>query len=186
MSIQVKGAALKSRQEFVEREYGHGSWEKILDQLSEADSNELRAGIIASRWYPFDLSDRLDKAIVATLGKGSRQVFEAIGARSARTNLTGSPKGFLSPGDPQRLLTLTDKIYGFYYDIGRGTYQAAGPNSGAITTFDAETFSETDCLTLIGWYREALTMCGAKKVRMVEVSYRARGVPHCRYEIVWD
>ena len=113
MGAQVKGAALKSRQEFVEREYGPGSWQQVLDGLSTDDRGALGSGILASQWYPFELNDRLDTAIVATFGNGSRQVFEAIGARSAQSNLTGAHKGFLSPGDPQRFLAMTDKIFSF-------------------------------------------------------------------------
>ena len=51
--------------------------------------------------------------------------------------------------------------------------------------YDAETFSVPDCLTVIGWYKEALRMCGASKVTIEEVAYRARGDEFCRYEFSW-
>ncbi len=55
-----------------------------------------------------------------------------------------------------------------------------------LTTYDAETFSAPDCLTVIGWYRHALEMCGVQGVRIVEEECRAKGGPHCRYRITWD
>ncbi len=43
-----------------------------------------------------------------------------------------------------------------------------------------------DCRTVIGWYRKALEMCGAKGVRIVEVACRARGDEVCRYRVSWQ
>ena len=55
-----------------------------------------------------------------------------------------------------------------------------------MTTIDAETFSEVDCLTVIGWYKEALKMCGAKAVFMIETRCRARGDDVCQYRVNWQ
>ncbi len=55
-----------------------------------------------------------------------------------------------------------------------------------LTTHEAETFSTADCLTVIGWYRKALQMCGAKGVKMVEEECRAQGGDVCRYRISWE
>jgi len=58
--------------------------------------------------------------------------------------------------------------------------------SGIMTTHDAETFSVPDCLTVVGWYRETLKMCGAKNVEMEEETCRAKGGPYCRYRVQWE
>ena len=44
-----------------------------------------------------------------------------------------------------------------------------------MITSEAETFSVTDCLTVVGWYKEALKMSGAKHVRIQEEECRAKG-----------
>jgi hypothetical protein len=76
-------------------------------------------------------------------------------------------------------------IYKFYYDTGYREYKETGPTSGVLTTFGAETFSRPDCLTVIGWYKEALRMCGAVRVVVTEEECRALGDPHCRYRFQW-
>jgi len=78
------------------------------------------------------------------------------------------------------------QIYGFYYETGRRTYEQTGENSGVMTTFDAETFSMADCLTVVGWYRRALEMCGAEGVSIREEECRATGGEVCRYRISWQ
>ena len=185
MSTKVKGAVFLSRKEFVREEYGDDAWPKVLGGVSAANRVLLEGGILSSSWYPFEINADLDRAIVDVLGRGDRNIFKKIGARSARTNLSGAHQAFLKKGNPQAFMAGTDRIYRFYYDEGRREYASTGPTSGVIATYDAATFSENDCLTVIGWYEEALRMCGARTVDMTEETCRARGGAHCRYVVSW-
>jgi hypothetical protein len=54
-----------------------------------------------------------------------------------------------------------------------------------LTTHEAETFSAPDCLTVIGWHRRAVELCGATEIEMVEAEGRAGGGKACRYRISW-
>lgn len=186
MTTKVKGAVLLARCGLVKQEFGAQAWQEVLDSLPAEDREALTGPLLTASWYPFELNQRLDAAIVATVGKGEPKIFEAIGARSARDNLSGPHRAFLTAGDPQRFMSGADRIYKFYYDTGYRTYEATGPGSGVITTYEAETFSHTDCLTVIGWYKEALAMCGASGVEVREVACRARGDEFCRYELSWS
>lgn len=185
MSTKVKGAVFLSRKEFVRDEYGVGAWQKVLAGVSAANRTQLEGAILSSGWYPFEINADLDRAIVDVLGRGDRNIFKKIGARSAWTNLSGAHQAFLKKGNPQAFMAGTERIYRFYYDEGHRAYEATGPASGVITTYDAATFSENDCLTVIGWYEEALRMCGAQKVEIIEEPCRARGGEHCRYAVSW-
>jgi uncharacterized protein (TIGR02265 family) len=184
--VQVKGAAIAARRAFVVEEFGDQAWDRVLAELPAEDAEVLRGVVLSSSWYPFGLNERLDEAIAQTVGGGDLAVFERIGARSATTNLKGPHAAFLAAGDPERFLGATEAIYKFYYDTGHRTYEATGPDSGVITTHDAETFSRPDCLTVIGWYKEALRMCGARRVEIVEETCRADGDEHCRYRVRWS
>jgi hypothetical protein len=164
LSVKVKGAVLLSRSAFVHSEFGKEAWERILATMSEENRKQLKGVVLSTSWYPFEVNEELDRTIVDVLGGGDRKIFKKIGKWSAQANLGGPHRAFLRPGDPAAFLDQTDRIYQFYYDTGRREYESTGPDSGVMTTYDAETFSENDCLTVIGWYEEALKMCGAKKV----------------------
>jgi len=183
--MQVKGGVLHARKSMVEKEFGVGAWERILAALPEEHRRTLERGIFKVSWYPLELSRAVDDAIVKIFGRGDRHYFEELGAASARANLTTVHRELLAPGEPQLFLRRAPTVYRFYYDVGRREYEATGPTSGVLTTYDAETFSEPDCLTVIGWYRVALEMCGAKEVKIRETACRAKGGPHCRYELKW-
>ena len=182
---QVKGAVLVSRMAFVEQHFGKDGVERVLAELEEEDQKALRMPLTV-RWYPFELGRRLDDAIVRALGGGDPGLFERLGEASAEKNLTTLHRSFLTEGDIHGFLSKAPAIYRLYYETGRREYERTGEREGVLTTYDAETFSAPDCLTVIGWYRRALELCGATNVRIVEERCRAKGGPYCRYRVSWD
>lgn len=184
--MKIKGNILLSRIAFIEQHFGKAGIEKVMASLP-AEDQKLFWGMIGNvGWYPFEVGRRLDDAIVRELGGGNSSVFEEIGVASAKTNLTTVHKLSITPGNPQAFLGQAPAIYRLYYDTGRREYLQTGQRSGELTTYDAESFSVADCLTVIGWYKEALHMCGARNVQMVEVACRALGAEFCRYRVEWD
>ncbi len=184
--MKIKGFILHSRKEFVIENYGINAWEKVVKTLPEEDHDIYKGFILTSNWYDFEIGKRLDEAIVQVLGEGSSKEFEDIGKKSAQRHLTGIHASYIEPGNPQEFLKKAGTIYEFYYDIGYREYEQTGPNSGILTTYDAETYSIPDCSTVIGWYKEALKMCGAKKVDISEETCRASGGDYCQYMVKWE
>jgi hypothetical protein len=181
---QIKGAVLKSRLAFVEEHSGKDGVNRVLSALPAGDQRTLRM-LFTSNWYPFDLGKALDDAIVRVLGEGRAGFFERLGEASAEKNLSTVHGGFLTRGDAHGFLAKSPAIYSLYYEAGRREYQQTGPKEGVLTTYDAETFSAPDCLTVVGWYRKALAMCGVQGVRVVEEECRATGGEVCRYRVRW-
>jgi uncharacterized protein (TIGR02265 family) len=181
---QVKGAVLRSRLDFVDQHFGAEGMAQVLASLTPADRSALRL-ILPVVWYPFDLGERLDDAIVRVLGRGEPRFFERLGEASAERNLGTLHRGFLRPGKPHEFLEKSPSIYRTYYETGRRDYKRTGPTSGVLTTYDADMFSAPDCLTVVGWHRKALEMCGVRAVTIRETECRARGAAVCRYEVSW-
>jgi hypothetical protein len=186
MSVKVKGNVIRARRTFVVEEFSERAWQTVLEALPEEDREILSGELSATEWHEFAINERLDAAIVEVLGHGDMKIFEIIGAWSAKLNLTGRQRAFVSHGDPAILMQNTRVIYDYYYDVGKRRWEATSPTSGVMTTYNAKTFSEPDCLTVIGWYKEALGMCGAKNVQIEEVKCRARGDDVCQYEFSWE
>lgn len=182
---QVKGAVLKTRLSFVEEHFGADGVKRVLSSLPLEDQQALGM-VLTIKWYPFELGKRLDTAIVEVLGGGRRELFERLGEASAEKNLATIHHGFLAPGRPHSFLSKAPAIYALYYETGRREYQQVGEREGVLITHDAETFSTADCLTVIGWYRKALELCGAGGVQMVEEECRAQGGQVCRYKVKWN
>lgn len=184
--MKVKGGVLTARQAFVQQHFGPGAWDKVLEALPPAHRAIFTGLLLPASWFPFEVSTSVDDAIVRVLGDGRRDVFERIGAASAEKNLRGAHRHFLTPGRPHEFLGRAPTIYGFYYDTGRREYQKTAPRSGELKTYNAETFSTADCLTVIGWHRRALEMCGARGVSVTEERCRAKGGEICHYVVRWE
>ena len=181
---QVKGAVLTSRLAFAEEHGGKDGLAKVVGSLPPDDQRTLRI-VFTSNWYPFELGKRLDDAIVKVLGGGRTDFFEKLGEASAVKNLGTLHSGYLTQGDPHAFLSKAPGIYDAYYETGHRVYEKTGEKSARLTTYDAETFSAPDCLTVVGWYKKALDMCGAKGVQVTEAECRAKGGKVCRYEVSW-
>jgi uncharacterized protein (TIGR02265 family) len=184
--ISIKGSVLRTRLALVEELAPGDGRPRVLARLEAKDRDAL-GSLLASAWYPFELSRRLDEAIVQELGGGRTDFFEKLGEASAEKNLGpgGVHRAFLVPGDPHAFLAKTPLIYSYYYDQGRRDYERTGETEAVLTTREAETFSAPDCLTVVGWYRRALEMCGARAPRVVEEECRAKGGAVCRYRLSW-
>jgi hypothetical protein len=181
---QIKGAVLKSRFAVVERQAGKPAVEQVLATLPPDTQRTLRM-LFTSNWYPFAIGKALDDAIVQVLGGGRPEFFEKLGEASAETNLSTIHASYLTKGDAHGFLAKSRSIYSLYYESGRREYQPTGPSEGVLTTYDAETFSAPDCLTVIEWYRKALEMCGVLGASITEEECRARGGSVCRYRVRW-
>ncbi len=182
---KIKGSILKSRLEFVRKEVGDDGLANLLGGLPDEDQKIL-GRLVAVAWVDFAVGKRFDDAIVQALGGGSARFFERLGEASAEVNLATLHSAFIAPGDPQAFLAKAPQIYRLYYDVGWREYEQTGEREGVLITHDAETFSKTDCLTVIGWYRKALELCGARNVRMIEEECRATGGGVCRYRVSWQ
>src|SRR6185503_10553430 len=184
--MEIKGAILESRLQFVKDRFGERAVNDVLAALPAADQATLRKPLNPAGWYHFQTGQHLDDAIVKVIGKGDAHLFEEMGAASAQLNLTGIQKFYLDPGNPQGFMLRAPLIYHVYYDKGWRDYKPVSQTSGVMTTFQAETYSAEDCLTVIGWYKQALQMCGAKDVEIIEDTCRAKGGEFCRYLLRWN
>ena len=183
---RIKGGVIKARMEFVRARAGEAGVAAVLARLPAEDQEVLRGWVLPVTWYPLDLNLRLDDAIAAVLSPGNRdRIFLEMGRASADSNLGGPQRPFVREGDPHFLLRAAPQIYSVYYQVGRRTYEKTGETSAVLRTYDAESVTRTDCLTVVGWHQRAIEMCGGKAVKVVETRCRSRGDPHCEYHCEW-
>jgi len=185
--VSIKGSVLRARLALVDELASSDGARRVLARLDAGERSALGA-LLASAWYPFELGKRLDQAIVDELGGGRTEFFEKLGEASADKNLGdgGVHRRFLVAGDPHAFLEKAPLIYSYYYDQGRRDYERTGDSEAVLTTREAETFSAADCRTVVGWYRRALVLCGARAPRVVEEECRASGGSVCRYRLSWS
>lgn len=183
-AMKVKGGPLLARLSFVREQRGEEAVRRVLARLP-SDDQKMASQLMTGGWYPFELNERLDQAVAAEMGMGDK-VFLLMGEKSAEQNLVGPHRALLCEGDPHGLLRRAPQIYQMYYDTGRRTYESLGPKKAALRTYDANIVSKNDCLTVAGWHRKAIEMCGGQNARVTETKCRARGADLCEYICEWS
>lgn len=186
-AARIKGSVLIARLNLLSKQGGAGRVQEVLQKLPPADRKVLEGVLMPISWYPLDLNLRLDAAIAEALSPRDRsKAFIEMGRGSAEDNLTGPHHVFLRKGDPHFLLSHAPEIYRLYYAVGSRSYEKTGPRSGVLRTMGAERVTETDCLTIIGWYQRAIELSGGRDVRIEHTKCRARGNGHCEYVCTWE
>lgn len=175
-----------SRLAFARDRGGDEAVERVLARLTADDQALLRGPIEHAGWYAFETGSRLDAAIAEELGGDGDAIFLEMGAQSARDNLTASQRAFARERDPLAILRGSAATYRAYYSSGRRTWERTADRRVVLRTFESETFSRADCLTVVGWHKQVIEMCGAANVRVTEVKCRARGDDVCEYVCEWD
>jgi uncharacterized protein (TIGR02265 family) len=185
--VQIRGNVLLARLAYVRKQGGADRLERVVAALTASDQKVLRGKLWDAGFYDFELNVRLDNAIAAELSpKNPDRAFLEMGRASADENLGGAHKIFVTPGDPQRFMSMAPRIYGFYYTAGRREYEKAGARAAVLKTFDAELTTWGDCLTVLGWYVRGLELCGATAVNAEHPRCRSKKEKHCEYRFSWS
>lgn len=186
-AARIKGSVLITRLNLLMKQGGMGRLQQVLQRLPPADREILEGVIMPIGWYPLALNIRLDAAIAHVLSPRDRdKAFVEMGRASAEEKLNGPHHVFIRKGDPHFLLSHAPEIYRLYYAVGARSYEKTGPHSAVLRTVGAESVTEADCLTIVGWYERAIEMSGGRDVRIVHTKCRARGNGHCEYHCAWE
>jgi hypothetical protein len=182
---------------------GAAALDRLLREIDESDRQALTRTLLPMGWYPFELNERLDRAIVKVIGESSpkrstwrppdasgslssENVFRLLGSSSASHNLGTSHKVYVRERDPHGLLKQAAAIFRLYYDTGYRTYERTGDRRATLRTFECQSFSEADCLTVVGWHEKAIELCGGRAPKVTEPLCRARGNDTCEYRCEWE
>jgi uncharacterized protein (TIGR02265 family) len=186
-NARIKGNVLITRLNLLVKQGGESRLHQVLQKLSAADRKVLQSVIMPIGWYPLELNLRLDAAIADALPPSGRpKAFIDMGRASAEENLTGPHHVFIRKGDPHFLLSHSPEIYRLYYAVGSRAYEKTGARSAALRTLGAESVTEADCLTIIGWHQRAIEMSGGRDVSVEHKKCRARGNGFCEYLCAWE
>ncbi|QRO00350.1 TIGR02265 family protein [Archangium violaceum] len=185
-AARIKGSVLITRLNLLRKQGGVERLQQVLQRLPAADRKVLEGVIMPIGWYPLELNLRLDDAIAGALSPKERaRAFVEMGRASAEENLQGPHHVFIRKGDPHFLLSHAPEIYRLYYAVGSRTYEKTGARSAVLRTVGAESVTEADCLTIIGWHQRAIEMSGGRDVRVDHPKCRARGNGYCEYLCSW-
>lgn len=164
------------------------------DRAAEVLAPRLRAyleeRVLVSSWYPEEDYVELLRGLRKIMHEGDPRAYEAMGAVSARVDLTGLYKHQLHEGDPAKTLRRGVQVWPSYHDTGRMELSLQDePGSTRRATLDLAGYAmacEETCRVNTGWIHTQLSMAGARDVEVVHTRCAGKGEAVCRWEAKWQ
>jgi hypothetical protein len=182
-ALKIKGTTLLDSIAAAKRREGEQRYAQILALLEPEFRSLFEAEIYDTSWYSLD-------AFVAFLEAGLRYTGEDARILTRRTEalverqLTGIYRVFVNLRSPQHVLRRIVTIHGTYFS-GTSVEVESDDNHAVIRYTGFQARHALLDHTLIGFYRKALDMCGAKDVVAHMTVPIAAGRPQSELTVHW-
>ena len=184
--MEIKGSAVKSIQEYVERIHSH-RFNEWIESLPEESRRIFTNPIYATNWYP------IDSAAIIPTEKIGALVFDSteegaweLGRYSADTALNGIYKVYIRVLNPAYLIQRAGRILTTFYRPSK--IEAIEPSSKSVTLHITE-FGAPHVIIekrIGGWIEKALEITGCKDIDIEISKSMAKGDPVTEYKISWS
>lgn len=182
---QVKGTALLARIKYIEAKADPALKETILSEMPETFKQEMRKGLFANIWYPFDFYISINALIVKHLGKGNSDIILDVGRFSADHALTGIYKFFYKIGSPDFVLKRAAQVLSQYFTDTKITINTTGEKQVQVFFENTADFHHSQCMSLIGWTQRNIELSGGKNVTFEIVQCHEKGAAACEVLVKW-
>ncbi|MEM7248447.1 MAG: hypothetical protein AAF533_24150 [Acidobacteriota bacterium] len=184
---RIKGAAINARLDFIRERHGQDTLDRIVDSLDDMSQVILTGTLLPSIWYPYQVLQGLDEAIVNELGVEADEVFEVAGEQVGRQHARSLFRVFHREADPERVLRLAVSIFsGCACGHGRLVLRKGQePGQERLSVVGASA-GRAHCLTLGAYFRTVLAYCTENEVEVREVRCRNEEGDSCEFEFAWQ
>jgi hypothetical protein len=183
--VKIKGTVvLDTIRAVVEREGQHG-YDTLIGMLDDDAKKLFQNEVLATAWYPLDaFTSFLEVDIQHTAG-GHAQVLIGRAELVVERELRGVYRVFARLSSPVTVIKRLMTIHGAYFQ-GLQIGSACNGRGSATVTYDGfEPCHRLMQYTLIGFYRKALDLCGAKQVQVGFSSSDVGGKQRWQFGLSW-
>jgi hypothetical protein len=185
--VEVKGSVVSDSIKAVKAHFGDQAYNSIVDQLKgETRALFERASILSSSWYSLDAFTEFLEMDIKVTAKGNEQELVTRAEAVIEQQLSGIYKMFVRFGTPQFVLNRISVIHQTYFR-GVGVSMSMPTANRAVLKYTG--FAKQHRLigfTIIGFYRKALEISGAKDVNANYTTFIEEGKGYCELHLSWS
>jgi hypothetical protein len=185
-NMEIKGSAVKSIGEYVEKRHAHklNEW---IESLPEESKKIFTNPIDSTNWYPIDSAAIIPTQKIGTLIFDSTEegAWE-LGRYSAETALHGIYKVFVRVLSPAHLIQRASRIFTTFYRPSE--IEVIEPSGRSVTLHITE-FGAPHVIIekrIGGWIEKALEITRCKDIKIDIPKSMAKGDPVTEYRISWS
>jgi len=185
MIVQIKGTAVLDAIKAIKERAGTGAFERIVGHLDEETQRVFRGEISPSSWYPFDAFARFLEADIRETAGGNEEELIKRSEAVIERQLRGIYRVFIRLGSPEFVIRRIAAVHSTYFEGVDIIAEMKGPNSAAIQYVGFTRKHRIIGFAIIGFFRKALEISGAKQI---DVRFRVpieAGEPYCELSLNW-
>lgn len=185
-NMAIKGSAVKSIREYVEKLHPH-RFDEWIESLPQESKEIFTNPIDATRWYPIDIAAIIPTQFIGILIFDSTEkgAWE-LGRYSAETALHGIYKVFVRVLNPAYLIQRASRILSTFYHPSK--IEVIESSSKSVILHITE-FDEPHIIIekrIGGWIEKALEITRCKEISIELPKSMAKGDPITEYKISWS
>ncbi|HKW64781.1 MAG TPA: hypothetical protein VJN89_19665 [Candidatus Acidoferrum sp.] len=164
--LHIKGTSVLDALEAIKARAGKAELDKIISHLDPETQEIFRPPISPSSWYSCDAFARLLEADVRETAGGDEQVLVKRSEAVIEKQLSGIYKMFVRLGSPEFVIRRIAAVHATYFDGVQIIPEMNGPKSATIQYVGFSPKHRIMAFVILGFFRKALEISGAKKVNV--------------------
>lgn len=181
---EIKGVVLADTIHAIRSRAGDPELQKIISQLSPAARETFEHPIQISTWYPLDTFVEFLEADIQVTAAGNREILIARSEKVIEAQLQGIYKIFVKLGSPGFVITRISAVHATYFkDVH--IIPELQDHSATIKYVGFAKHHDIMQFIILGFYRKALELCGAKQVSLNFTVSISEGAAFSELNITW-
>ncbi|MDD3625778.1 MAG: hypothetical protein PHV06_00520 [bacterium] len=164
--MKAKGVIFLNTLEFIKFNFGQDGLEKVLNRLTFEEQELLTLKIASVMWYPFDLYLHLSHAIIDEFYNGDINRARDFGAYVAIKGAESQYKDLIKQGTTNYVVSRAHQVQETYFDEGEMLTELAEDKKMILKLIKIPVIDPVHLLRLAGWMEKALSLSGAKEVKV--------------------
>lgn len=184
--VTIKGVNLSSTLNYNKEMFGEELQNKLIAQLSSEDQQVLTKAILDAEWYPLDVFVRYLNVMTKDILKGSGESLQKGTEAVIEMQFKGIYKALLMLGSPEAFVERINTITGRYYQGINIKTEMLDKKKVKATYEGFEKSHRLYEYTILGWWKKAMEMLGAKNVKVELLTSLADGKGHFELTASWE
>lgn len=181
---QIKGTVLLDTIAAIKARAGESEFTKIVQGLSGEARTLFEGSIYSSTWYPLDAFVDFLEVDIQQTANGDREVLTERSEKVIEKQLSGIYKIFVKVGSPGFVIKRISAVHATYFE-GVEIIPEMENHKAVIKYVGFQKHHAIMEYAIIGFYRKALELCGAKEVALHFSVPIAEGDAYSELKIRW-
>ena len=184
--LHIKGTAVLDALEAIKARAGKAELDKIISHLDPETREIFKRPISPSSWYSCDAFARFLEADIRETAAGNEQELIKRAEAVIERQLSGIYKMFVRLGSPEFVIRRIAAVHSTYFDGVQIIPEMKGAKRATIQYVGFSPKHRIMGFAILGFFRKALEISGAKKVDVRFTVPIEAGEKFCELALSWD